>query len=562
MSDSAPPHHPEPTPIPIPSDFPFTWAHPDDARLPLELDRMHFPDPVPPLEYQIWEDAMHRGFNPAHDAYGIPIHMQMRRINTYMYTAIVPSAPLEDMEVRSIKAEENLNTATYRLEERWNTAWLPEIKSHLAFWDAFNLKGADMASLTAHLEETRQRTNRLWEIHFEIVTPVYAAISRFDDLYRDVFGDGEAFQAYRLIQGFSNKSLETDRVLWALSRKAAAAPEVRRIIVEYDNTEVVSELKKTPDGQTFLADLDAFLAVYGQRGPTWSLALPSWIEDPAPVITNLKDYITRPDHDPMADLTASAAERDQAITSARERLKGYPQPVVNEFEARLKPAQCGNVLTEDHGFWIDFSAMYRVRRVIMEIGRRLADMGNIRQADDIFYLNFEEVRAAMAGAPADDLPTRVEDRRAELAHFRTVTPPMRLGTDYGPPPDNAFTRTFGKFFGMPPRPSEEPDTFQGSAGSPGKMRGTARVIRSMAEAEKLQLGDVLVAETTSPPWTPLFATAGAIVTDTGGILSHCAVVAREYRIPAVVGTGIATTKIKDGQMLEVDGDSGVVRIVS
>lgn len=86
------------------------------------------------------------------------------------------------------------------------------------------------------------------------------------------------------------------------------------------------------------------------------------------------------------------------------------------------------------------------------------------------------------------------------------------------------------------------------------------MIRSLSEAGKLQRGDILVAETTAPPWTPLFATAAAIVTDTGGILSHCAVVAREYRIPAVVGTGRATAVIRDGQTLEVDGDAGLVRI--
>ncbi len=121
-------------------------------------------------------------------------------------------------------------------------------------------------------------------------------------------------------------------------------------------------------------------------------------------------------------------------------------------------------------------------------------------------------------------------------------------------------RFFGKFFGGPPPASEAPSVLRGNAGSPGKVRGPAKVARSLAEATKLRQGDVLVAETTAPPWTPLFATAAAIVTDTGGILSHCAVVAREYRIPAVVGTGRATAEIRDGQILEVDGDAGLVRI--
>ena len=87
------------------------------------------------------------------------------------------------------------------------------------------------------------------------------------------------------------------------------------------------------------------------------------------------------------------------------------------------------------------------------------------------------------------------------------------------------------------------------------------MIRSLADADRLQPGDILVAEFTAPPWTPLFATASAVVTDAGGVLSHCAVVAREYRIPAVVGTGFGTKAIADGQIVEVDGERGVVRIV-
>jgi phosphoenolpyruvate synthase/pyruvate phosphate dikinase len=107
----------------------------------------------------------------------------------------------------------------------------------------------------------------------------------------------------------------------------------------------------------------------------------------------------------------------------------------------------------------------------------------------------------------------------------------------------------------------EMNKVKGLPGSAGVARGTARVIHSLAEAGKLQPGDVLVAISTEPPWTPLFATASAIVTDSGGVLSHSAVVAREYRIPAVVGTGMATTTFKDGQLLEVDGNAGTVRVV-
>jgi pyruvate,water dikinase len=137
-----------------------------------------------------------------------------------------------------------------------------------------------------------------------------------------------------------------------------------------------------------------------------------------------------------------------------------------------------------------------------------------------------------------------------------------LGT---PPPaapsDDPVMRGVDRFFGVAPEVQPEPGVVRGSAGSPGRVRGIARVVRALAEAQALRPGEVLVTGTTSPAWTPLFATAAAIVTDTGGVLSHCAIVAREYRLPAVVGTGTATTTIRDGQLVEVDGDAGVVQIV-
>jgi pyruvate,water dikinase len=101
---------------------------------------------------------------------------------------------------------------------------------------------------------------------------------------------------------------------------------------------------------------------------------------------------------------------------------------------------------------------------------------------------------------------------------------------------------------------------KGNPGSPGKVKGIARVIRTLAEADRLHPGEILVTESTTPPWTPLFAVAAGLVSDTGGVLSHTAVVAREYGLPAVVGTGRGTDRIVDGMVIEVDGDAGLVHL--
>jgi pyruvate,water dikinase len=119
----------------------------------------------------------------------------------------------------------------------------------------------------------------------------------------------------------------------------------------------------------------------------------------------------------------------------------------------------------------------------------------------------------------------------------------------------------GKVMGMLP-PASTPDTLYGCAASPGVVRGVAKVLRTLDEAPKLSAGDILVAGMITPAWTPLFASVAAVITDGGGVLSHCAIVAREYGIPAVVSTGQATTLIREGQTIEVDGSAGVVRILA
>lgn len=250
------------------------------------------------------------------------------------------------------------------------------------------------------------------------------------------------------------------------------------------------------------------------------------------------------------------------MADTRARLQGYPRPVVDHFEALLKVAQDATVLSEDHSFWIDFRGMYQARRVFLEFGRRFAEAGVLRTAADIFYLTLDELRETVVARPWPDQRVLVAAGQVEIEHFRAITPPSVLGT---PPPHapthDALGRAWGAFTGGAARLPGDPNVLHGMPGSPGLARGPAKVVRSLRDAGKLGRGDILVAETTAPPWTPLFATVAAVITATGGLLSHSAIVAREYRIPAVVGIGGAAAVVHDGQLLEVDGDAGVVRVV-
>ncbi|MBI4495218.1 MAG: hypothetical protein HY690_20780 [Chloroflexi bacterium] len=553
--------------IPTPPDFPVVWENPDDQRLFWERENMHFADQMSPLNASILQEAMVPGWNAAARYYELPVvGMRGLLINTYVYFGMMPVfASPEELAARARRSEEKFAAVLPRLGVLWAEEWLPEIKQHFAHLEGFDLASATMPALHAHLADALRRFQRLYEIHFLLGFVSALAMGQFEELYRDLFGKDGTFEPFKLLQGFDNKSLETDRAIWELSRKALADSEVRGAFAQGDAARVRAALGVTASGRSFLAALEGFLAEYGKPSDKFGLDTPSWIEDPAPVINALCAYLTQPEHDGAKKLAQLAAERDRLVADARERLKGYPQAVVSRFETLLAAAQIGTVLLEDHQFWQEQPQVYHTRRLLLEFGRRFAGAGLLVAADDVFFLTLDELRQTATDLAAQktiaDRQALVAARRAVRESFRHVAQPPVLGTlPPGPPPDSPFIRAVGKMFGQAELPITAPDILRGSAGSPGKVRGPAKVIRLLSEAEKLRPGDILVAETTMPPWTPLFATAAAVVTDTGGVLSHCAIVAREYRIPAVVGTGRATAIIRDGQIVEVDGDAGEVRI--
>ncbi len=551
--------------IPVPPDFPVTWRTAAAENLFWQRDRMHFPDPLPPLVTTLFiDEVFSQAFGYAADAHALPISLAACAQNGYFYQTAIPKGHSpEEMEELGAKAQEALGSAMGRQLERWNTETLPEVREHIAAWDRMDLAAASPSQLRAYLDETVERTLRLWQLHFLTVIPGFPSVSIFEDMCRDLFADDPEFVPHQLIQGIPTKITEMGLALWGLSRQAREMPSVRQILEEEAAADVIPALVRTEEGREFLADFHGYLAKFGQRGDSaLCVAEVTWIEDPTPAIKMLKDYVGQDDRDLQAEAEALATEREAAIALARTRLEGFPEQVRGQFEYLLDAAQQGIYLAEEHNYHIDFCGMYRVRVVTRELGQRLVEAGTIEDAEDVYFLTLDELRAALDTFGESDLRAAVTARREEHARQRAMQPPPVLGAmPPGPPPDDPLSLAFMKFFGGPPQISEEPNTVQGTAGSPGVVRGTARVLRSLADADRLQRGDIIVAETTAVPWTPHFATAAGIVTDTGGTLSHSAVTAREYGIPAVVGATIATAVIRDGQMIEVDGFTGLVRIL-
>ena len=254
-----------------------------------------------------------------------------------------------------------------------------------------------------------------------------------------------------------------------------------------------------------------------------------------------------PDHDRRADgPAASLAAQVRARIGADPRRR-------QQFERLLATARRCAALREE--VVAQFTLGWPVlRRATLRLGDALVQRGALDHRDDLFFLTHDELVAALERDGGTRLTALASQRRQEWERRRALVPPLRLGQL-----PEEFRRGVEQLeTSMAPGPPAARGVVRGRPVSPGVAAGPARIIRGPDEFHRLQPGDVLVAPATAPAWTPLFARAAAVVTDTGGVLSHTSLVAREYGIPAIVGVGDATARLRDGQVVRVDGATGVV----
>ncbi|MEE8370128.1 MAG: hypothetical protein V3S00_05100, partial [Dehalococcoidia bacterium] len=326
------------TPIPVPADCPVTWGRLGDERRLWTVSGGNgfFPEQMEPLIVGV-SRAHSEGFQRASEAFGLSFGSESRRINTYTYTAMLPVPPAGQREAQAARSEEKLRDAVARLRKSWETELLPEVREHMVVWEAFDLRDSPVSWLVAHLGDTWKRFTRLREIKFRIAFPFIQAQSEFADLYGELFGEEGTLDAYRLLQGFGNKTVEGGHALWDLSRRALDSSPVRRILEESAPAAAPAALESSAEGRAFLAGLASYMEEYGQRSDVFmAVDSPHWIEIPATAVKILKDFVARPDRNPRAELAALAEERERLLAVVRDRLKGRPQPLVERFEFLLE----------------------------------------------------------------------------------------------------------------------------------------------------------------------------------------------------------------------------------
>lgn len=538
---------------PIPSRFPL----PPDVKGFWAWEKGHFPRPLTPLSDELVLRVIAAGFSQAMEAWACPMGVQCRAINAYGYFTLTPF-PLhtETLEERLARYQHTLSTVLPRMGELWEQQWLPSILPALERARTTDYRALSHEALWQRLETMLAEHRARWTVH-GYINFVTIAASWFADFYHETFVPDDPTEPYLLLQGFPTRSLDAGHGLWQLSRRITQNPILRRIFEGHEPAALLAQLERVDAGRAFLHALHRYLDEFGWRSDAFELADPTWRENPAIPLRTLQGYMALDDGaDPMQRFRAAVQTRERLLAQARARLANAPAQLARFNE--LYAMACAYVpLTENHNFYIDQRGNAVLRLPLLELGRRLVQRGSITEAHEVFLLYLAEIRQGLAGTNQQAL---IAQRQSALAAWSRVVPPLTIGEPPPPGDDPWEEAVLRKMFGMPPEPSRDPDVLSGTGASPGTVQGTAKVLRTLAEASRVQPGDILVCDMTTPAWTPLFSIVSAIVADTGGVLSHCAIVAREYRLPCVVGTAIGTAVLQDGMQLTVDGSQGIVRI--
>ena len=382
---------------------------PADRTATFIHDRMHRPFPLCPLFQSVHAPGFAQGYTTAAGEQNLPIvGYEIRYRNNYQYDRAVFAEPASEEEAQRLAAltEETMNAQFPIMLRRWNEEHLPQIQ---ALYLRINwIIDADPATIGPEaIDELREIHRTLWTIHFRIAISQLLSQQVFDEFYADVMGPES--DPHALQSGVYSKTIEAGI---ALSDLAARARELglAPLLLERTPDEIIARLPESEVGRSFLDATNAYLETYGYHQDSVDFVAPTWKEEPAPLFSALRPYIET-GRDNRTEHNARSRAAQAALTEVRETLLAYPEPVRQQFEALFSFALDGNFLHEEHNFYIDQQGLSRIRIAFVTIGRALVPRGVIDTPDDVFMLSADEVRAALAGEPAD-LRSVVAERRA------------------------------------------------------------------------------------------------------------------------------------------------------
>jgi len=569
------------------------------------MDKIHAPEPMPPLDMlfqEAWQIALSQYTTRVFcipPAQGIA----QRMVGCYMYICAVAPPPDEIIGEKAAHFEKRVFYVFEHYNELWDK-WLTKFKALGQEMKDLKIpeempkyvpedqvlpapKGYYVSyDLIESFDKLVHQMFKGWQYHFEMLNLTYLAYLMFGDVSRKLFPGISESAIGKMVAGAYVSMFRPEEELCQLSRLGFSLRGVADILKKGTTAaEKIAELEQTPDGKQWLEALDKAKDPWFSVscGSGWFHYEGSWINNLDIPFSYIKSYVERLENGETIERSLDKVEKERDETVAEYRKLIATDEDREAFDGAYNTVRTIYKYAEDHLFWVEhwFHTIWFSK--IREFGTLMVDNGMINEPDDIFMFNRYEIpeiltEVATAWALGVGIPVRggyykakAEKRRNILKAAAEWNPTPALGV---PPEEVAepFTimlwgittdkvKEWLKGMGQGEVSGEGVSELKGFASSAGVVEGKARVLKLLKEVMDLEPGDILVCPTTNPSWAPVFTKIKAAVTDIGGLTSHAAIVCREYGVPSVTGTGIATSVIKTGDTLRVDGDTGVVTII-
>jgi pyruvate,water dikinase len=561
-------------------------------------NRYHLMDPLKPFDLVTPEFAYIAIANRNNRILQLPpaTGIDFRIVNGYGYLAGNPIFDEESIHQRAVTFQQRAG----HYFENWvdiDKDWMRRTQAEISKLEALEMPKLpdleDESLVRRHQAhgagyEMHQFFNRLmeskhlaWHFHMEMILIGFGAYATFFDFCQQAFPEIDKHTIAHMIMGIDTAMNRPDEELKRLAKVAVDLhlDDAFEATGSVEDAEAVFErLRDSDAGQTWLEQYEKskypwFMMNTGDGMYSHDR---TWIDDPRMIINGIQGYIgelragkdlTRPQEQQRAESDRIAQEYRALLETDDDR---------KAFDDMLGLARTCQVHLEGHKFYIEHWWHGLFYNKVRELGQVFVDHGFLEDREEIFYLHHVEVYQALFDlllAWAGEWPARgpkywppiVQRRREILEKLKEWTPPPALG----PVPEVVGDPVLSMLWGIDgdtlrewSAPVDE-DTRQvrGAAASSGVVEGLARVVHGVDQMDTVQEGEILIAPTTNPSWTPVFSRIAACVADGGGMMSHAAIVCREHGLPAIVGAGKATRTVKTGQRVRVDGNTGVLTIL-
>jgi phosphoenolpyruvate synthase/pyruvate phosphate dikinase len=526
------------------------------------------PEPASPLFETLAFDSLQRGIDKALCLFDMPPNSVPMNficsINGYTYQSVNFSAREWWNMIKGMfpKVPRMLREGI----SIWQNVALPAYAAATARWRDKLPENLAPSELLAGVNEIMDK----WGVHLgSLMASTMGPSAGSEGIFTQVYNkyarqDGDP-EAPALLLGFDSKPILGEKALYDLAQWCREQPALAEYLRDTQSTQIATALKnekpeQPPSGlqpeiwqewrKRFVEHLEHYgYVIYDMD---FSHSLP--VDDPSPMLETLKMFMEGKGKNPYERQEAFVERRAEVIQAIRTRLRGLKRWA---FEKSLNWAQSQTPMRENGIAEIGLGYPV-VRTLLHELGHRCVSAGMFADASDIYYLKKADLEQAVAALESREEPVDyrriIQQRKEHRDFYKKFAPPPQLPLSASKKYMGFNLEVFLPGAGL----DQTSDTIKGIGSSPGSVTGVARVLLGPQDFDQMRLGDVLVAPITTPAWTPLFAMASAVVTDIGGPLSHSSIVAREYGIPAVLGTHIATRRIHNGQTITVDGGAGTV----